>query len=345
MTKIVQIITLLGLACGSLLAQADEIQLQAQHPDRHVVVKGDTLWDISAKFLKNPWQWPAIWQLNLDHIKNPHWIYPGDVIVLDTRNGRPVLKLMRAAEMLEPGIIVSPLQNEAIPPIQPNVIQPFMNKPMLVTRESLATAPRIVAAQEDRQILSPGTRIYVKDLPANAQRDWAIYREGETVKDPESGQVLGIEALYLGEARLIRQDQLAAMEISRANEEIAVKDKLIQMEDIPTEAFIPHAPERQIRGKIAKIAAGVAETGSGRVVLLNRGTEDGLEKGHVLSILHPGKSINDPESPDAKHPVSLQLPDEQVGLVMVFKTFPKLAYALVMRTSGSVQINDIVQTP
>lgn len=344
MTKIVQIITSLALACSSLCVFADEITLRPQHPDRHVVVKGDTLWDISAKFLKNPWQWPQIWQLNREHIKNPHWIYPGDVIVLDTSSGKPVLRLMRESITLEPGVIVSPIKADAIPAIQPNAILPFLTRPILVSADELKNAPRIVAAEEEREILSPGTRIYVQALPQTSQPVWAIYREGEPVKDPENGEILGLEAHYLGEARLLREGQPATLNITQVKEEIAVKDKLVAVEDELTQTYVPHAPENQIRGQIARISDGINETGSGRVVVLNRGAADGLESGHVLSILRKGASVNDPES-DPKHPVRLQLPDEPVGLVMVFKTFPRLSYALVMQASQPVHVEDIVRTP
>jgi hypothetical protein len=344
MTKIVQIITSLALACSSLYAFADEITLRAQHPDRHVVVKGDTLWDISAKFLKNPWQWPQIWQLNREHIKNPHWIYPGDVIVLDTSSGKPVLRLIRESITLEPGVIVTPIKSDAIPTIQPNAILPFLNKPILISPEELKTAPRIVAAQEEREILSPGTYIYVQGLPEAPQPVWAIYREGEPVKDPESGEILGNEAHYLGEAKLLRLGQPATLNITQAKEDIAIKDKLVAVEDELTQTYIPHAPDVEIKGQIARISDGINETGSGRVVVLNRGANDGVERGHVLSILRKGMDMVDPES-DPKHPVSLQLPDEPVGLVMVFKTFPKLSYALVMQASQPVHEEDIVRTP
>jgi hypothetical protein len=344
MTKIVQIITSLVLACSSLCAFAEEITLRSQHPDRHVVVKGDTLWDISAKFLKNPWQWPQIWQINRDHIKNPHWIYPGDVIVLDTSSGKPVLRLIRESVTLEPGVIVTPIKADAIPTIQPNAILPFLTKPLLVSAEALKNAPRIIAAEEEREILSPGTHIYVQGLPQSPQAIWAIYREGEPVKDPENGEILGMEAHYLGEAKLLRLGQPATLNITQVKEEIAVKDKLIAIEDELTQTYIPHAPESQVRGQIARISDGINETGSGRVVVLNRGADDGLERGHVLSILRKGASMIDPES-DPKHPVSLQLPDEPVGLVMVFKTFPRLSYALVMQASQPVHVEDIIRTP
>jgi hypothetical protein len=344
MTKIVQIITLLALACSSLLVRAEEIPLRPQHPDRHVVAKGDTLWDISAKFLKNPWQWPQIWQLNREHIKNPHWIYPGDVIVLDTSSGKPVLKLVRESVTLEPGIIVTPIKGDAIPAIQPNTILPFLTKPMLISPEDLKAAPRIIAAQEEREILSPGTHIYVQGLPESARSVWAIYREGEPVKNPENGEILGNEAHYLGEAKLLRPGQPATLTVTQAKEEIAVKDKLIALEDELSPAYIPHAPDTLIQGQIARVSEGINETGYGRVVVLNRGEDQGVERGHVLSVLRKGASMVDPES-DPKKPVTIQLPDEPVGLVMVFKTFPKLSYALVMQASQPIHAEDVVSTP
>lgn len=345
MTKIVQIITLLGLACGCLSANADEIALQAHPPERYVVVKGDTLWDISARFLKDPWQWPALWKNNKTQIKNPQLIYPGDLIVFEHQSGKPQLRLIPVARTLEPEALVTPLSAEAIPAIQPAIIQAFLTKPVLVTAAALAAAPYIVAAQEDRQIISPGTRVYVKNLTVSTPGKWAVYRQGETVIDPESGEALGIEARYLGEAKLVRAGQPTVLEISRANEEIAVNDKLLAIEDGFSQPFVPHAPAQKISGQIVKIASGMTETGAGQVVLINRGAEHGLEAGHVLSVLHPGSRVEDPATTGKKSPETLQLPAEPLGLVMVFKAFPKLCYGLVMRSSRSVQMNDSVETP
>lgn len=344
MTKFVQIITLLTLIASTLHSQAEEIPLKPAHPERHVVVKGDTLWDISAKFLKNPWQWPQLWQLNHTHIKDPHWIYPGDVIVLDTSSGQPVLRLVREAVTLAPGVIASPLTANSIPAIQPNIINPFLTRPMLINADELKSAPRIVGAQEEREILSPGTHIYVQGLPAGNRQQWAIYREGEAVRDPEKGDILGIEAHYLGEAVLLRNGAPATLNITYAKEEIAVKDKLVAVQDSFNQSYLPHAPTQKVQGQIASISAGIHETGAGRVVILNRGEADGLEAGHVLSVLRQGSTTNDPES-TSKKTVSLTLPDEPVGLVMVFKTFQRLSYALVMQASQPIRAEDLVKTP
>lgn len=344
MNKIVQIITLLALACIYRPSVADEILLNAQHPQRHVVVKGDTLWDISAKFLQHPWQWPQLWQLNRDQIKNPHWIYPGDVLVLDQHNGQPVLRLLRDSVLLAPGVIATPIKAEAIPPIQPNVILPFLIKPMLIDQANNAQAPRIVAGQEEREILSTGTRIYVQHLSTDNITNWAIYREGDAIKHPETGETLGIEALYLGEAKLVRAGQPATLDITQAKEEIAVKDKLTPIAVQPAQVYMPHAPQRQVQGLIAGVRAGINETGAGRVVVLTLGERDGLETGHVLSVLRKGMVTKDPEG-DPKQAVMVQLPDEPVGLVMVFKTFERVSYALVMQASQAIRVEDVVKTP
>src|SRR5690349_4777792 len=146
------IITLLSLCCLALPAAADDLQLQENHPDRYVVVKGDTLWGISGKFLKDPWKWPKIWKMNRQQIKNPHWIYPGDVIVLDTSSGQPQLRLLRETVTLQPGIREEPLEKAPIPTIAPNVISPFLSQPLVIENDELNGAPTIIAGQENRVV-------------------------------------------------------------------------------------------------------------------------------------------------------------------------------------------------
>ncbi len=344
MTKIVRIIPLLALlACTPCLSD-EAIALRNPLPQQYVVVKGDTLWDIAGKFLKNPWQWPTLWQNNRTTVANPHWIYPGDVLVLEWQQGQPQIRLTRPAVTLSPGVIVSPLAVNAIPPIQPTSINPFLIRPMLIEETELKSAPRIVAAQEERQILSPGTHIYVQNLPTNPAGEWTIYREGEAVKDPENGQVLGVEAHYLGDARLLRNDAPATLNISYAKEEIAVNDKLVAMQPALQQAYVPHAPMLAVKGQIARIHAGIQETGAGRVIIINRGSAQGLEAGHVLAIQRQGAAVNDPTVTQGP-PKKLLLPNEPVGLAMVFKTFHHMAYALVMQASQPVRVEDLVVNP
>jgi LysM domain len=350
MKKIVQIITLLSLTCACLVVNAENIPLQTQYPERYVVVKGDTLWRIAGKFLKNPWQWPALWGMNKAEIKNPHHIYPGDVVAIDMVNGRPKLKLLSQQVVsqtvnLEPGVIVTPLNEHAIATIQPNIITPFITKPQVMEANDIKKAPRIVAGQEQRYVLSPGTRIYVQDLPAGDTKPyWSIYRTGEEIKDPKTKAVLGYESKYLGEAKILQAGNPAVAVITKAVEEIFVKDRLLPTPDDLQQAYVPRAPEADVQAQIVKISSGVAETGVGSVVLINKGAKDGLEQGHVLAIQRHGELIDDPE-PETKPDAKIQLPTERAGLLMVFKTFERLSYGLIMESNGPVYALDTLTSP
>jgi hypothetical protein len=349
------IITLLSLSCLCLSAQADEITLQKNHPERYVVKKGDTLWGISGTFLKDPWQWPKVWKMNRAEIKNPHLIYPGDVVVLDMSNGSPELKLLRQTVTLEPGVIEEPLEKEAIYTIPPNVIGPFLSQPLLIEKGELENAPRIVGVQDNRLILSPGTRVYIANLEESDKTFWNIYRPGEALKDPETNELLGTEAIYLGDARITKFGKPASGDIVKAKEEIFTKDRLVVASEGFKESFVPHAPESDVRGRILRIYGGVAEAGPETVVSINLGKQNGLEDGHVLAISRHGKVIRDPEyKADKSQPLDktsklkpdqLQLPDERVGLLMVFRTFDRVSYGLIMQTSDAIYTLDTVHTP
>ena len=381
-----RIITLLVLSCLSLSSFADEIALQKNHPDRHVVVKGDTLWGISAKFLKDPWQWPKVWRMNRDEIKNPHRIYPGDVVALDNSSGTPQFRLMHETVTLQPGAVVEPLAKVAIQTIAPSVIGPFLSQPLLIENGQLDSAPRIVSAQENRLVLSPGTRVYVNNIKDGSNAHWNVYRPGEQLTDPDTKEVLGTEAIYLGDVNIARFGAPATGDIVRAKEEIFTKDRLVVSQDEFKSSFVPHAPETQIKGRIMRIYGGVAEAGPNTVVSINRGKKDGLEEGHVLAINRYGHVIKDPEyksadttkvvpedkklkelnldvytGPDGKkvvnlkkepaqtqvplEPGQLKLPDERVGLLMIFRTFDRISYGLIMSASDAIYTLDSVQTP
>ena len=384
-----RIITLVALACLSFNTFAEDIQLQKNHPERYTVVKGDTLWGISGKFLKDPWQWPKVWRMNRTQIKNPHLIYPGDVVVLDNSSGSPQLRLLHETVTLEPGIRVEPLAKEAIQTIAPSVITPFLSQPLLIENGKLDGAPRIIAGPDNRVILSPGNRIYVNGIKEGEGNHFNIYRAGEQLTDPDTKEVLGTEAIYLGDADITRYGMPATGEIVSAKEEIFTKDRLIISPDAFQSSFVPHAPEKQINGRIMRIYGGLAEGGPNTVVSINRGKKDGLEEGHVLAINRYGRVIKDPEyqapkskevvaeqknlkelnfdvqtGPDGKKivnfekapqqpqqiklalaPGEVKLPDERVGLLMIFRTFDRVSYALIMNSTESVYTLDSVQTP
>jgi len=379
------IITLLMFCCLSFHLSAQEAELKKNHPERHVVVKGDTLWGISAKFLKDPWLWPKVWKLNRSQIKNPHLIYPGDVVVLDMSSGKPELKLLRETVTLQPGAVVEPLDRDAIPTIPLNVIAPFLNQPLVIEKDQLAKSPRIIAGQEDRVVLSPGTRIYINKIEESDGLDWFVYRQGENLVDPDTKEILGIEATYLGNARISKYGTPASANITKAKEEIFVKDRLVPSGEEAITNFVPHAPEADIHGRIIKILGGLAETGAQSIVAVNRGTADGIEVGHVLAINRFGRIIKDPEpssssdstaktklkelnfdvsrdnegkpvvnfEKEAKptnsepelEPGMIKLPDERIGLLMVFRVFDRVSYGLVMQATQPVQSQDSIQTP
>lgn len=349
------IITLLSLSCLCLSVHADEITLQKNHPERYVVKKGDTLWGISGTFLKDPWKWPKVWKMNRAEIKNPHLIYPGDVVVLDMSSGSPEFKLLRQTVTLEPGVIEEPLEKEAIYTIPPNVIGPFLSQPLLIEQGELENAPRIVGVQDNRLILSPGTRVYINNLEENDKTFWNIYRPGTVLKDPDTNEILGTEAIYLGDAKITKFGQPSSGNIVKAKEEIFTKDRLVVASEGFKESFVPHAPETDLRGRILKIYGGVAEAGPETVVSINLGKQNGLEDGHVLAISRHGKVIRDPEymrdktkntdSESKLKPDQIQLPDERIGLLMIFRTFDRVSYGLIMQTSDAIYTLDTVHTP
>lgn len=350
------IITLLALSCLSLNAFADEIQLKKNHPHRHVVTKGDTLWGISGKFLSNPWLWPKVWRMNRSEIKNPHLIYPGDVVVLDTSGKYPQLKLLSETVKLEPKARIEPLEKEAIKTISPNVITPFLNQPLLVENGQLEASPRIIAGPDDRVILAPGSRVYINNIKESDGEHWNIYRAGKKLIDPDTNEVLGIEAKHLGDLDITKYGEPASANIVSAKEEILVKDRLVAAPDEFQSSFVPHAPETDVKGRIIRVhggvAGGVAEAGPNSVVTINLGKNDGLETGHVLAISRFGRIIQDPEydkkaanQDSSLKPGQVKLPDERVGLMMVFRTFDRVSYALIMNTSNAVFTLDAVHTP
>ncbi len=351
------IIPLLLSCCISLSVFAQEIQLNKNHPDRHVVVKGDTLWDISAKFLKDPWLWPTVWNLNRAEIKNPHLIYPGDVIVLDMSSGSPRFKLLREnMANLDPKVIVEPLEKNAIPTISLNTIAPFLSQPLIIEQDQLKNSPRIIAGQDNRVILSPGTRIYVRGIPESANLSWNIYRQSDALTDPDTKQILGYEATYLGDARITKYGDPATATISKAKEEIFVHDRLLPYSEHIITNFVPRAPDSQINGRIMTIYGGVGEAGVGSILTINRGSAQGLAPGHVLAIKNFGRVVKDKELASRKEyslkneikgieTDMVKLPDERAGLLMVFRVFNNISYGLVMQTEQPVVELDAVTNP
>ena len=319
--------------------------LAADAPARHVVVPGDTLWGIAAKFLKEPFRWPEIWGLNRDQIRNPHLIYPGQVVVLDTSSGRPQLKIATAAETEKTGKlsprVYSAENRVAIPSIPQRAIEPFLSEPLVVEAHALDQAPRIIATRGDHVYAGAGDTVYVTGIKG-ATKLWQIYRPGKALIDPDSHETLGYEAVYLGSARVVRAGEPSTVAILASRQEVGRDDLLVPAAPHGVIRYVPHAPEKTISGRIISIYDGVGVGGSGSVVALSRGKRDGLEVGHVLAIYSSGEKISERF---AGRKEAYQLPDERNGLLFVFRVFDRVSYALVMNASRPVAAGDIVRSP
>ena len=341
---------LLTLSSSWALAQGSSapIELSPDAPDSHLVAKGDTLWGISSRFLKNPYRWPEVWRMNEEQVRNPHLIYPGQVIVLDRNGvgGDPQLKL-GTLHKAEPRIY-STAEREAISTIPQHIIEPFLSQPLVIEEDALSGDSRVVATEDSRVIAGNNTKIYAKGIGKGAQNLWHVYRPGTTFEDPDTGEVLGYEAIYLGDARLIRDpdaDEAATLNVTKAKLEIGRGDFLKAADKPALLNYVPRAPRADIKGKIISIyggVKGVGEAGQYSIVAISRGKRDGVELGHVFAISRTGAyATNNFE--DGKE--SIRLPDEQYGSLFVFRVFEKVSYALVMETSRPVLVNDSILTP
>lgn len=340
----IRTLSALVLALATTLCGATErpIQIADKAPVQHVVVPGDTLWGISAQFLKEPWRWPEIWRMNREQIQNPHRIYPGDIIVLDRdTNGSPRLRIQRDGK-LRPQVY-SEKNTTAIPPIPPNIIEPFISQPLIIEANALDKAAKIVATEQDRVFLGEGNIAYVDDADP-AQEDWQIYRNGKPLYDPaDDTKILGYEAFYLGTATQTRPGQPATFEITSAKQEIGRGDRLVPASKPPMVHYVPHRPDTSVDGRIVSIYGGVGSAGRGSIVSLNLGSQDGLEIGHVLALERNRTVTERDETLDKK--ISIQIPSERIGLIFVFRTFDLISYALVVQSEGTVEVNDFVRTP
>jgi len=327
---------------GETASTSSSVALNPSHPDEYTVVKGDTLWDISARFLSKPWLWPEVWYAN-PQIKNPHLIYPGDVISLVYVDGRPQLRLRRGGtDKLSPQVRSTPLDS-AIPTIPIDAIQQFLNHSRVVSQKDLDAAPYIVESADEHLITGAGDRVYVRRLPSADTSRYSVYRQGQVYRDPDSNEQLGVEALYIGDANLQRFGDPSTLQLVRTTREAKIGDLLFPVDaDEIQRNFLPHAPA-SMHGRIIAVVDGVTQIGQHQVVVLNRGAHDGLEVGHVLAISQAGATVSDKVS--GKRGDSVTLPDERAGILMVFRTFDRVSYALVMSATRAIHVLDKVDSP
>lgn len=332
------------LVAASGLTQA-EVQLRDGHPDTYTVVKGDTLWDISGKFLTKPWKWPEIWHAN-PQVSNPHLIYPGDVLNLVYIDGQPRLMLNRGAYRgtikLSPQVRSTPMA-EAIPTIPLEAINSFLLSNRIVDDVSaFESAPYVVAGQAERVVSGMGDRIYARGTFPQDQAVYGIFRQGKVYKDPDTGEFLGINADHIGAGEIVAEEgDIATVVLSRTTQEVRLGDRLFPTEERPINStFQPSEPASEIRGLILDVPRGVTQIGQFDVVTINKGARDGLVEGNVLAIYKTGETVRDRVTGE-----QVKIPDERAGLLMIFRTYDKLSYGLILAAQRQLAVMDKVRNP
>jgi hypothetical protein len=350
-------------------------ELAPNAPDEYTVKRGDTLWAISGLFLRSPWRWPELWGMNMEQVRNPHRIYPGQQLVLEKIDGRALLRLRaQGGEPPTDTIRVSPrtrieaLPDTALPTLQTHLIEPFLAEPVIIDEAALLQAPRIVAAPENRVLITRGDRAYARGLAATplkqrvAGRDdeYRVFRNARPIRDPLTNAILGYEAMYLGKASLVRSESIqpvrsrngkeeatiipATIDVVSVKEEMRVGDRLLPEPPREFLSYAPHAPSGPVSGTIVSVYGNaVSIAGQNQVVVIDKGTADGIERGHVLAILKDGERKVDRSQPGER--ADIKLPNERNGLLMVFRPFEKLSYALILEITDTVKIGDAVAPP
>jgi len=358
------------------------LDIRPDAPDRYTVQKGDTLWGISSKFFREPWRWPEIWRLNKDEIRNPHLIYPGDVVVFDRATGRFTI------ERAQPRVREERLAGEAIPSIPPKLIEPFLTRPLVIEYGGLDKGPEIVSTELGRYNVGTGGKVYASGISQSSEELWYVYRQGRPIVDPDTDQTLGFEAVNLGVARVVRRGEPSTLIITSSTREITEGDRLVAVGPAVIFSYVPRKPDRPIEARIARISdsefdtrsdlyGGLSgdllrsatlrgedpwayapeqkvgtfrrEAGPLQIVILNKGAQDGIELGNVLALyrsvtIRRDKSVG-PYYMGRPRTPDVTLPEERYGLVFVFRTFQHVSYALIVQGSEPATPRDIARTP
>ena len=334
-------------------------EIKADAPDIYTVKPRDTLWGISGLYLKSPWRWPELWGMNLQEVKNPHLIYPGQVLFLDKSNGRARLRMgqpigdIAGNGRLSPRVRPRDISLDGIASIPFNLIEPFLNEAVIFETNQLADAPRIVAAQEGRVLLSRGDTAYVRgDL--GQEREYRIFREPRPLRDPTTKEILGYEATYVGASEYTVQGETrtnaegkaeivpATFTVTSIRQEAGVGDRLSPVPSREYTNYAPHPPAGPIAGQIVSIYGDGLTAGQNQIVALNKGANDGMERGHVLALFRDGKVVVDPT---VKGREKLKLPDERHGVLFVFRVFERMSYALILSVKDPVAPGDRFTQP
>lgn len=332
-----------------------KIRVKASHPKQYTVKKGDTLWDISSLFLKDPWYWPEIWQKNTQ-IQNPHLIFPGDILTLVYVNGQPQIFVNDAqhksivqssnglpVKKLSPNIRSSALQ-ASIPNIPGDAIRQFLTKPRVVTKEQLEDAPRIIGSEGTHLILGTGSRVYVRGELDKERVRFTVFKPGDKLIDASTNELLGYEAKYAGEVHIVEYGDPASGDLTYTEREVLIGDRLLPEDKSKLEnMYFPHVPDKEVNAQVISLYDALFGVGQHQILVLNKGEQDGMEVGHLLASFTKGKVIRDHHDKHSSKPV--KLPNERSGLVMIFKTFDRVSYALTLESKRVIHKDDYLHTP
>lgn len=320
--------------------------LNPRHPETYVVQRGDTLWDIAAMFLRDPWYWPEIWQIN-PQVANPHLIYPGDILSLAyLDDGRPAIQLERGSglvDRLSPRVRSEPLE-EAIPTIPFETLRAFLSRPVVLEESEFDSLPYVFAHPEGL-LGSAGRDVYVRGTDAPPGTVFNLVHPGDALVDPDDNSVIGYEGIFVGQGRVRASGDPTTLFLTESARETTIGDYLINEESIVPANFLPRAPEEFVDGRIISVLEGVSLIGQYQVIVINRGARNGLEPGHVLSVYQTGKTVRDTTRRGGLFNEKVRLPDVFAGTTMVFRVFDRMSYALVMEATKEIRVLDSVRNP
>ncbi|HEY5739376.1 MAG TPA: LysM peptidoglycan-binding domain-containing protein [Gammaproteobacteria bacterium] len=337
----------------------ETIVYEPEYPETYIVQEGDTLWDISTVFLRDPWYWPEIWFKN-PQIENPHLIYPGDTLAIIYVGGQRRVQLISRGEQgqLQQGQTAEGLQivkvnprvrtqpiDATIPTIQIDRIRHLIARPMVIDPETLNNSAYVLASLDDHLINSINDKLYVRKLDTSSGSGrYQIYRPNRPIYDPDTSELLGYEAIYVGESKLLLRGDPASVRVTNSEREILRDDRVMPIDNTAFERdFYPRPPNSEVSGRIVALLDAISQTGLYQTIAINLGQRDGLETGNILRISRIGVAIPDPAEPDPRFRV--KLPDEQIGMAMIIRTFEKMSYALVMEADFPITLNDYVESP
>ncbi len=328
--------------------QSNQATLKPFAPEQYTVQKGDTLWDLSNKFLNQPWYWPEIWYMN-PQVQNPHLIYPGDVIKVIYVGGKPYITVngdnrIAGIERLSPIMRGEPIEVvQQVIPIQ--AIEQFLTRPLIVGLNELDSSPHIVASRDGRLIYGANDLVYVRDAAdLILDTSYNVYRPGKAFKDPMTGGLLGYEAIHVGDGKLVKESEPASLFLTSANREVLRGDRILEVESIDTNsAFYPRIPEQDVNGYVIYLYDAISQVGAYQIVAVNLGKTHGIEKGHLLAISRTDELVTDPHARKGQEEL-VSLPNDHTANAIAFRVFNDLSYLFVLDANRPVRNADIVTT-